>query len=487
MANDDYPFKTKPFEHQLDCWNKSRDKTIWALFMEMGTGKTKVIIDTVAYLFDNKEIDGVLIVAPKGAYRDWSRPETGEIALHMPEHIKHTVAYWSGFITKAQMKSYDKIMWDDNRLHIFVVNVEAIATEGCRKLVRRFLACHQSFMCVDESTTIKNRQALRSKAVIDLGGMATYRRILSGMPVTQSPMDLYSQCMFLHPKLLGFSSFFAFRNRYAITQKVYMGTRAFDKVVGYQRLEELTHKLETFSTRVTKDECLDLPEKIYMYREVEMTDEQEKMYHQMRENSLILLDNMQLITAAMAMNQIMMLQQIVSGFISDPASGNVIHIKNNRVQETLHILSETQGKVLIWACYRQNIRDLYEAIYKEYGAEAVATYFGDTSSDEREEYKIRFQNPDDPLRFFILNPATGKFSLTLTQAKTVIYYTNDYSLEKRTQSEDRAHRIGQTDHVVYIDLITPNTVDERIIKALKAKRNISDIIMGEEGLREWLQ
>lgn len=487
MADTHFPFKTTPYKHQLEVWEKSKDKTMWALFMDMGTGKTKVIIDTIAYLYNEKKITGALIVAPKGCYRDWTNHDAGQLVTHMPEHIPYYATYWSAYNTKAQMLSYDKLFLNDNKLHIFVVNVEAIATESCRKVIHKFVGTHITFMCVDESTTIKNRTAQRTKAAISLGQLVKYRRILTGMPVTQSPMDLFSQCGYLHPQLLGFASYFAFRNRYAIMQKMYMGTRSFDKIIGYQRLEELTHKLNSFSSRVTKDECLDLPEKIYMYREVELTKEQQKFYRDMKTSALVLLEEAKIITAAMAMNQIMMLHQIVSGFISDPSTGEITTLPNNRVQETLDILEEVTGKVIIWACYRKNIHDLYSAIQKKFGPETVATYYGDTRSEDREQSKANFQNPDHPLRFFVINPATGKFGLTLTEAKTVIYYTNDYDLEKRIQSEDRAHRIGQTDNVLYIDLVTPSTVDEKIIKTLKAKKNISDIIMGEAGLREWLQ
>lgn len=486
MENLPYPFKTKPYHHQFEAWDISKDKEAFALFMDMGTGKTKVTIDNAAYLYDNGKIDGLLVIAPKGCYRGWSHPERGEVVTHLPEHIKYYMAYWSAYKTKAKLKTYQPLFWESDDLHILVMNVESIATTDGYDLSLKFLRTHHALMCVDESTTIKNPKAKRTKAIMALAKHAKYRRILSGMPVTQSPMDLYSQCCFLSPHLLGFSSFFAFRNRYALTQKMQFGARAFDKVVGYQRLPELTEKLKRFSYRANKADCLDLPEKIYMYREVEMTKEQELLYSEMKNKALVMLDN-HLMTASMVMTQHQKMHEIVCGFISDPDSDRTYTIPNNRLSELMSVLEEVSGKVIIWACYRHDIRLIYSTLVAEYGEDCVRAYYGDTNDEEREETKFKFQDPNDPLRFMIINPATGKFGMTLTEAKTMIYYSNDYDLEKRMQSEDRAHRIGQTEHVVIVDLVSRKTVDEKIIETLKGKKNVSDIIMDEAGLRAWLQ
>lgn len=485
MENLPYHFKTTPYRHQLEAWDVSKDRSEFALFMDMGTGKTKVIIDTIAYLYDNGKIDGALIIAPKGCYRNWTNPDSGEIVTHMPAHIKYYMAYWSAYKTKKRLATYEPLFYVTEDLHLFVMNIESLATNDGYDMCVKFLRTHKALCCVDESTTIKNPKAKRTKAIMAMRKYTYYRRILSGMPVVQSPMDLYSQCAFLSQYCLNFASFYAFRNRYALTQKMQFGARAFDKIVGYQRLPELTAKLAAFSYRANKYECLDLPDKIYMSRDVDLTPDQEKYYKDMKEKALLLLDS-NMVTVSMAMVQLQKLHEITCGFLSDPDSDRVYELPNNRMQEMFDILEEISGKVIIWACYRYNIIQIYKELVAKYGKQAVGSYYGDTDDDLREENKTRFQNPNDPLKYFVINPATGKFGMTLTEAKTMIYYSNDHDLEKRMQSEDRAHRIGQKDNVVIIDLRSPGTVDEKIIDNLRRKKNISDIIMGEEGLRNWL-
>lgn len=487
-----YPFKTTPYKHQLDCWNLSKDKVEYALLLEMGTGKTKILIDTAAYLYNNGKIDGLLIIAPKGVYRNWYNIDNegnkyGEIPTHMPDHIKYFATYWSSYQTSQRLREYKFLFQNSENLHILVMNVEALSSKNGVEFADRFLSTRTCLMAVDESTTIKNRSAKRTKAAIKLGGLAKYRRVLSGMPVVRSPLDLYTQGVFLNWHLLGFSSYFTFQARYAIMIKMQLGNRAFDKVVGYQRLEELTKKLEPFSFRITKEECLDLPDKVYEYRDVDLTEEQMKFYSQMKTMALVQLDEMKYVTAPMVMTKMQKLHEIICGFIRDPSTQEITEIPNNRVQAVLDILEETDRKVIIWSCNTYDMVNLKNAITEIYGPATVATYYGSTGDDERELIRRRFQDPTDVLRFFISNPATGKFGMTLTQAKVVIYYSNDYNLENRIQSEDRAHRIGQTDKVTYIDLITRGTVDERIIKVLREKKQLSDLVMGDGDYKKWLE
>jgi len=160
-------------------------------------------------------------------------------------------------------------------------------------------------------------------------------------------------------------------------------------------------------------------------------------------------------------------------------------IPSNRVAELLSIVEETDGKVIIWATYRHDIIAIKTTLQTEYGMESVGTYFGDTDEDERQRVIAEFQDPESKLRFFVGNPSTGGYGLTLTAASVVVYYSNSFDLEKRLQSEDRAHRIGQRKNVTYIDLITPKTVDEKIVKALRDKIDISTQVLGED-IKKWL-
>jgi SNF2 family DNA or RNA helicase len=241
--------------------------------------------------------------------------------------------------------------------------------------------------------------------------------------------------------------------------------------------------LDKFSYRVLKEDCLDLPDKVYMKRNVPLTPEQIKAYESMKENAVAVLQNSQT-TAASALAQMIRLHQITCGHIKTDA-GEVKHLKNNRVNELLNILEEIDGKVIIWAIYRHDIQKIREILSERYGEETVESFYGDTPEIDRQDIVIRFQDREDPLRFFIGNPRTGGYGLTLTASNTVVYYSNSYDLEIRLQSEDRAHRISQTKKVTYIDLMSEGTVDEFIIKNLRGKINLANKVLGED-LKKWL-
>jgi len=368
---------------------------------------------------------------------------------------------------------------------IFVINVEAFSSQRGLDAARAFLFQNpQNMMIIDESTTIKNRRALRTKNLVALRERALYRRILTGSPITKSPMDLFSQCDFLKDRALGFNSYFAFQARYAQVQRRTMGHRSFQQIVGYQRLEELTNKLDQFSNRVLKEDCLDLPDKVYIKRVVPLTNDQTNVYNQMKLLALAQMDNGELATTASVLTQIMRLQQICCGFLQ-PDEGEMREIKSNRLDELMNLSDEVQGKAIIWATYTHDIQQIADALRGRFGPEAVATYYGGTPQEERQDIVQRFQTKSDPLRFFVGQPKTGGYGITLTAANTVIYYSNSYDLEIRLQSEDRAHRIGQSNKVTYIDLVAPDTIDEKILTALRAKINIASQVLGED-VRNWL-
>jgi len=311
-----------------------------------------------------------------------------------------------------------------------------------------------------------------------------YRRILTGSPVTKSPMDLFSQCNFLDERALGYNSYFAFQSRYAVVQKRVMGARSFQEITGYRRLDELNEKLFEFSTRVLKEECLDLPEKVYIKREVELTDEQAKVYNQMKKLALAQMEGGDLATTESVLTQIMRLQQICCGFFQ-PDVGKIQPLKNNRLNELMNITDELQGKAIIWASYTHDIQQIADTLRDRFGPDSVALYYGETPQDKRQEIVERFQDVNNPLRFFVGQPRTGGYGITLTAATTVIYYSNSYDLEIRLQSEDRAHRIGQKNTVTYIDLVSPDTIDEKVLGALRQKINLAEQVLNEDP-RNWL-
>jgi len=478
-----YKFKTVPYAHQLTALEKSWEKEVYAYFMEMGTGKSKVLIDNISMLYDKGKINGALIIAPKGVYQNWYN---SEIPTHLVDHIDKKMVLWQAMINKTQARKLDTLFKTGEELHILIMNVEAFSTKKGVDFAHKFLSCHNALIAIDESTTIKNPGAKRTKNILGLAKHSKYRRILTGSPVTKSPLDLYTQCYFLSSWLLDHSSFYTFKNRYAVMRTANFGGRSVQIVVGYRNLGELSEKLKNFSYRVLKDDCLDLPKKTFMKRIVHLSDEQKKVYSQMKQTALAFL-NGKAATTATVMTQLMRLHQITCGhFTSDDGTTQVL--KNNRIDELIDLLHEVHGKVVIWAHYRHDIETIVEHIKKEFNTDvdnSVMTYYGDTSVEDRQKAIKEIQDPDSPVRFLVGTPQTGGYGITLTAASTMIYYSNGYDLEKRQQSEARIDRIGQTKPMTYVDIIAEDTVDERIVKALRKKINIASQVMGEE-LKDWI-
>jgi hypothetical protein len=480
-----YKFKTKPFAHQITALEKSWTKEYFAYFMEMGTGKSKVLLDNIAMLYDKGKINGALIIAPKGVYQTW---EQQEIPTHMPNHIEKNVVLWKANITKAQQDKLNVLFESSTNLHILLMNVEAFSTIKGLKFAEKFLRCHESIIAIDESTTIKNPEAKRTKSIVNLAVQAKYRRILTGSPVTKSPLDLYKQCEFLHPNLLDFSSYYAFRTRYAVMRSANFGGRSVQIVVGYRNLDELSKKLEPFSYRVLKEDCLDLPPYTYTKRIIQLSPEQKKIYESMKKMALSVLTKedaeQKLMTTGTAIVQLMRLHQITCGhFKAD--DGTVHALPNERLNALMEVLEEVEGKAIIWAHYRHDIESIIKEVSKVYGPQSFVTYYGDTDQGSRQDNIKKIQDPNSPVRFLIGTPSTGGYGITLTEANVMIYYSNGYDLEKRTQSEARINRAGQTRKMTYVDIIAEDTVDEKIVDALRKKINIASKVMGEE-LKNWI-
>jgi len=471
-----FPYKTTPYEHQRNALNQSAEKTQWAYFMEMGTGKTKVTIDNIAYLYLQRKITAALIVAPKSVYTNWE----SEIEVHMPDVLKYQIYKWN--IDKP--KDYYKLN-ESKDLKIFLINVEALSTkrgfEGCIDFLRKHKL---NFVTIDESTTIKNRQAKRTKNILALAKLSYVRRILTGSPITKSPLDLYTQCQFLSPELLGFSSYLAFRNRYAEMTDIPVGSGRYISVPKYyKRLEELETKLKQFSTRIRKDECLDLKPKVRQKRYIELEGDSKKIYDRLRTSALAIVED-STISFSNKLTEIIKLHQVCNGFTKND-DGEIMQLHTHKIKALDEILEETDGKVIIWANYIYNIKELIKFLEDKYGKESVVSIYGDIDVQKRKEAVQKIQT-NDKVRFLVGNPTTGGFGLTLTAVNTVIYFSNNYNLEVRKQSEDRAHRMGQKGTVVYIDIVAKDTLDEAIMKSLTSKGQIAAKTLGEENLRDWL-
>jgi SNF2 family DNA or RNA helicase len=343
---------------------------------------------------------------------------------------------------------------------------------------------------VHNCTFVKNPSAARSKRTVQLARLARYRRIMTGSPVTRSPLDVYGQMAVLQERPLGFSSYYSFRARYAVTKKMDVGGRKFDVVVGYREVDDLQKRLAPHAFRVTKAECLDLPPKVYLRRDVELTDEQRRLYDEMKTYAMAeITAGGPVVQATTVITQILRLHQLVCGYVVD--EDGVEHpVGSARVEALLETVEEAPGKVIVWSRYRRCIADVVAALTKAYGLRSVVEYHGGTSAAERAAAVARFQGtgetPHDPeCRFIVSNPQVGGFGNTWTRGTTEVFYANSYDLELRVQAEDRPHRAGQTESVTIVDLVAPGTVDEKILKALREKINLASAVLGE-AYREWL-
>ena len=471
-----YPYKTEPYEHQKNALSQSAEKTEWAYFMEMGTGKTKVTIDNIAYLYLQRKITSVLIIAPKSVYTNWE----SEIETHMPDVLKYKIYKWN--IDKP--KDYFK-MDESPDLKIFLINVEALSTKrGYQACVEYLLKNKLNFVALDESTTIKNRSAKRTKNILALSKVSHIKRILTGSPITKSPLDLFTQCAFLSPELLGFHSYLAFRNRYAEMTDIPVGSGRYISIPKYyKRLDELEEKMKSFATRIRKDQCLDLKPKVRSKRYIELEGDGKKIYERLKHHALAIVED-STISFSNKLTEIIKLHQVCNGFTKND-DGEIMQLHKSKLNALDEILEETDGKVIIWANYLYNIHEIRDFLTKKYGEDSTVCIYGAVDVEDRQDAVKRIQE-DEKTRFLVANPTTGGFGLTLTACNTVIYFSNNYNLEVRMQSEDRAHRLGQKGTVVYIDIVARGTLDEAIMKSLTSKGQIAAKTLGEEDLKSWL-
>lgn len=489
MARPPFRYHTEPYEHQRAVVERTRDEIAWGLFLDMGCGKSKIFIDTMTWLYSEGKINGAFIIAPKGVYGNWV---TDQLPKHLSPEVldrTHVFKWRENHATKKFQKSLqDFLSVDKDDLAIFVMNSEALTSKAAVGAAVAFLKSREVLMGVDEATLIKTPTAQVTQKVVKLGRGARYRRALTGTPVTNSPLDVYSLYEFLDPQILGFTSFFAFRARYALLQRQQIKNRSVLLVRGYQRKDELRERMERACVIMKKEDCLDLPLKVYEMRDVQLSPAQKRAYESMRHQSIVELEQQgETVTAPLALTKLLRLHQITLGFVSyedefgikqevelDPDGGP-------RMRELMNLIEEIgpDQKVIIWANYTYNIRTIEKQLKRRYeptNAEGsvVGVYDGSTGQERREEIVARFQDKNDPLRFFVGHTRTGGFGLTLTESANTIYFSNNFSLETRLQSEDRNHRIGQYRSVTYVDLRAPGTIDDKIVKILTGKKELAD-------------
>jgi SNF2 family DNA or RNA helicase len=483
-------FRRKPFAHQLEAVEEAAGRQSFAYLLEMGCGKSAILIAEIASLFASGQINAAVVVAPKSLCLTWQRDQLPE---HLPKSVTRVLSVvFSGSPNKAQQEQLRELFVEDPLcLKVLIVNVEAFSLKKAPEFTQAFLRAHHCLMAIDESTRIKSPNARRTKHLLKLGKLARYRRILSGMPITQSPLDLYCQYEFLGDDLLDSTNYHAFKHRYGVIRRLVINGRSFDKVVGYQRLDELQQLASKHAYRKLKSECLDLPEKIYETRHVQLTATQARIYDSLRKKALAELDGGTPVTAPLMLTRLLRLRQCLADALVDDegepvdVAGPVVDMIP-RLQDLLELTEDLPGKAVIWSSFVRPIERIVSELNKLHGEGSAAGFYGAVPAKERQRIVEEFQRAGSPLRFFVGQIHTGGIGITLTAATTTVYYDHDWSLEARAQSEDRCHRIGQVNRVTYIDLVADGTLDELLIQAVKGKKLLADQVTGDD-LRRALQ
>ena len=457
--------------HQTVALRKAWHPKEFALFHEMGTGKTFTAINLAAARYKADLIDALVVICPTPIKNVWE----DELEKFCP--IDFSVWIYESGDHPARWSREKR-----DELKIFVFGVESLSITNGRSIqeLEYFQRFHK-FMCVvDESSRIKNYKAQRTKNVVKIGGWAEYRMILTGTPVTQGLEDLFGQFKFLNEQIIDCKNFTVFKNRYCV-----MGGFKGKNILGYQFQEHLFDKIKPYVDYVTKEECLDLPDKLYPATViVKPTTNQARVMLQLKQE-YAMQDGDDEITVSTVLERMMRYQQVIGGsfpfeeegeYDTKPIPGG--NPKIDEMKELISGLPETT-KVIIWARFVPEIRYITEAIGDEYGECSIVQFYGATDNEARRANVLRFQE-DPTCRFIVSNQTVGGYGQTWTAGTYVIYYSNSFSYEDRYQSEDRAHRKGQHNHVTYQDIEMAVPEDKMILRAIRKKRDLAEEV--EEAL-----
>lgn len=468
---------TKPYDHQKDILEKSWDRAFWGLFLEMGVGKSKILIDTVANLYINGKIDAVLYVAKKGEFSNFS---VYEIPIHMPPAVDYESFLYTGYSSTKQLALIKKALTPSPKLRILSMNVESLRQGKGFEIAKAFCKSSKKLMiAVDESTILKDHRSSQHKALMELRDYAEYARIMTGTLIPRAPVDIFNQARFLDRMAMGVKTLTAFRATYEEQETVFMGNRRFQKTIGVKNIDKFRRQIRTFSTVLRKTDCLDLPEKIYGNKVVPLTMEQTKLYQDFVDFSISEIDG-EFIEAVNALSVMSKLHQIVCGQIRMP-DGTYRPVHNNRADylgDFAEDLFETgQKKIVVWSHFREATAGLY--LNLERRGFGISWLRAGMTTEERSEAIAEFKtNPK--VQIFLGNPQSSGFGITLTEASTMLYYSNSDNFEHRLQSEDRIHRIGQKQTCLYYDFHTPGTVEDAILARTKSKGEVRDQLMPKE-------
>ncbi len=506
----EFEYVTDPYPHQREWFELVKDMPYFAFEWEMGLGKSKTILDICQYDHGKGNLDALLIVTLNNVHRKWIEKE---VPAHLPKDFADAVFWNPGIVDNAMWTGpharQRKDIAKSDKFAIASINFEAVSRKKGEKFCERFLRARKCAIVVDESQYIKGNDSSITKAMLRLAKLADKRWITSGTVSTGSTTDPYSQYKFLHPSIVEDMPFFQWKEEFTIQEKV--GDKTFDAweynpktktskkvkkpvmtITGYQNEDKLRRMLDPFRSRLLKEDCLDLPPKIYRMKSFEMTDKVRNSYNQMREKFLVEIEGGKTVTATMAMTKLVRLQQISCGFLvpddrdplSDKIEGIPIDEKNPRIETLMEELEKVRNKGIIWSYWRYSLREIAEALRAAYGDKSVVEYHGGITQQGKAQALIDFKS--DETRWFVGNPQSAGVGLDLVEADNMIYYNNSFNLGLRLQSEDRFHRIGQEALSCTItDIECLGTVDRPQLRALKNKNEVASLISGDN-LKSWL-
>lgn len=511
-----YPFKTAPFAHQMRGLIRSYKAPHFALTWEPRCGKTKPTLDTAGLAFLRKSITGLGIVAPKGVDRNWLEDE---IPLHLSDIVpRMCLLYRSNDVGRVWWKNAYKDLLKFDGLAILAINVDSTSRANGRTALQKFMDARRTLLAFDESADGKTPNSARTKALYHLSKRAKAKRILDGTPAAESPLELFAQYRFLDPAITGFSNFTAFKARYAVYETAHAynkatgGTQEYEKLVSYAHLDELMAAVAPFTDRVQRADVFDMPAKVYQKERYQLSPEQLRVYNELRETYRTELMSGAYITAANVLVRYLRLQQVLSNrFPSErftlclACSGNgcatcddagVIENKNRdeghvidathnpRIDALNRVIGTSRARsqpTIVWCRFKTEAADIM-ALARDHNRK-VMRYDGSCTDDEKFTAKRAYQAGD--IDFIVGSAPAGGRGITLSKCELMVYFSNYFALRLRLQSEDRGEAPGKKEGTDIVDLVAEGTIDEDLITGLRAKKSLSDMIMGDT-VRQWL-
>jgi len=436
---------------QLEGIRKSWSMPGFAFFWVMGAGKTLSAVSLAGLRNKYGLVQRLLVICPTSIKGVWAK----EFARYAD--FPHTLhVHESG---KPIPKGFSSAPFP-----VLVVGVEAMSVKSGSEVCRGFLSAGSSMAILDESSRIKHHNTARTQNILDLYQFAEYRLILTGTSVTQGLQDLYTQMQFVDPRAIGEISYYSFKNKYCV-----MGGYKDKSIIGYTKTDVLLRKVRRFCDVVRKSDMKDLPAKSYQVREVSASRQQKEICKELKKNLKLIIDDKET-SVKNVLEAMLRMQQVAGGFDGE---GNPL-AQNPKMAELIDLLEDFDGKAVIWSRFLPEIFAIRTSLEKAYpGSTMVMT--GGTPRESRQQMVDEFQN-SDRLRFFISNHAVGGAGITLTSATMAVYYSNTFNLEDRLQSEDRIHRIGQTQPCLYVDLICDLLVDKTLTAAISRKTSLANFV-----------